>query len=154
MKKILVINGANLNMVGIREKAVYGEKTYRDLITFIKKSAKERGLKVKIFQSNHEGEIVDEIQRAYRRYDGIIINAGGYTHTSVVIADALKAVDIPTVEVHLTDIYAREDFRKRSFISSVAKKNDSRKRFPRLRRRVGLFRRKRLKIPFGDETFA
>ena len=122
MKKILVINGANLNMVGIREKAVYGEKTYRDLITFIKKSAKERGLKVKIFQSNHEGEIVDEIQRAYRRYDGIIINAGGYTHTSVVIADALKAVDIPTAEVHLTDIYAREDFRKRSFISSVAKK--------------------------------
>ena len=85
MKKILVINGANLNMVGIREKTVYGEKTYRDLVEFIKKSAKERGLKVKIFQSNHEGEIVDEIQRAYRRYDGIIINAGGYTHTSVVI---------------------------------------------------------------------
>lgn len=130
MKKILVINGANLNMVGIREKAVYGEKTYRDLITFIKKSAKERGLKVKIFQSNHEGEIVDEIQRAYRRYDGIIINAGGYTHTSVVIADALKAVDIPTVEVHLTDIYAREDFRKRSFISSVAKKMIVGKGFP------------------------
>lgn len=122
MRKILVINGANLNMLGIREKTVYGEKTYRDLVEFIKKSAKERGLKVKIFQSNHEGEIVDEIQRAYRRYDGIIINAGGYTHTSVVIADALKAVDIPTVEVHLTDIYAREDFRKRSFISSVAKK--------------------------------
>ena len=122
MKKILVINGANLNMVGIREKAVYGEKTYRDLITFIKKSAKERGLKVKIFQSNHEGEIVDEIQRAYRRYDGIIINAGGYTHTSVVIADALKAVNIPTVEVHLTDIYAREEFRKNSFISPVAEK--------------------------------
>ena len=107
MKKILVINGANLNMVGIREKAVYGEKTYRDLVEFIKKSAKERGLKVKIFQSNHEGEIVDEIQKAYCRYDGIIINAGGYTHTSVVIADALKAVNIPTVEVHLTDIYAR-----------------------------------------------
>ena len=122
MKKILVINGANLNMVGIREKAVYGEKTYRDLITFIKKSAKERGLKVKIFQSNHEGEIVDEIQKAYCRYDGIIINAGGYTHTSVVIADALKAVDIPTVEVHLTDIYAREEFRKNSFISPVAEK--------------------------------
>lgn len=130
MRKILVINGANLNMLGIREKAVYGEKTYRDLITFIKKSAKERGLKVKIFQSNHEGEIVDEIQRAYRRYDGIIINAGGYTHTSVVIADALKAVDIPTVEVHLTDIYAREDFRKRSFISSVAKKTIVGKGFP------------------------
>lgn len=122
MKKILVINGANLNMVGIREKTVYGEKTYRDLITFIKKSAKERGLKVKIFQSNHEGEIVDEIQRAYRRYDGIIINAGGYTHTSIVIADALKAVNIPTVEVHLTDIYAREEFRKNSFISPVAEK--------------------------------
>ena len=122
MRKILVINGANLNMVGIREKTVYGEKTYRDLITFIKKSAKERGLKVKIFQSNHEGKIVDEIQKAYCRYDGIIINAGGYTHTSVVIADALKAVNIPTVEVHLTDIYAREEFRKNSFISPVAEK--------------------------------
>lgn len=122
MRKILVINGANLNMLGIREKTVYGEKTYRDLVEFIKKSAKERGLKVKIFQSNHEGKIVDEIQKAYCRYDGIIINAGGYTHTSVVIADALKAVNIPTVEVHLTDIYAREEFRKNSFISSVAKK--------------------------------
>ena len=109
-------------MLGIREKTVYGEKTYRDLVEFIKKSAKERGLKVKIFQSNHEGKIVDEIQKAYCRYDGIIINAGGYTHTSVVIADALKAVNIPTVEVHLTDIYAREEFRKNSFISSVAKK--------------------------------
>lgn len=130
MKKILVINGANLNMVGIREKTVYGEKTYRDLITFIKKSAKERGLKVKIFQSNHEGKIVDEIQKAYCRYDGIIINAGGYTHTSVVIADALKAVNIPTVEVHLTDIYAREDFRKRSFILSVAKKTIVGQGFP------------------------
>ena len=122
MRKILVINGANLNMLGIREKTVYGEKTYRDLVEFIKKSAKERGLKVKIFQSNHEGKIVDEIQKAYCRYDGIIINAGGYTHTSVVIADALKAVDIPTVEVHLTDIYAREEFRKNSFISPVAEK--------------------------------
>ena len=122
MKKILVINGANLNMLGIREKTVYGEKTYRDLVEFIKKSAKERGLKVKIFQSNHEGKIVDEIQKAYCRYDGIIINAGGYTHTSVVIADALKAVNIPTVEVHLTDIYAREEFRKNSFISPVAEK--------------------------------
>lgn len=109
-------------MLGIREKTVYGEKTYRDLVEFIKKSAKERGLKVKIFQSNHEGKIVDEIQKAYCRYDGIIINAGGYTHTSVVIADALKAVDIPTVEVHLTDIYAREEFRKNSFISPVAEK--------------------------------
>ena len=122
MRKILVINGANLNMLGIREKTVYGEKTYRDLVEFIKKSAKERGLKVKIFQSNHEGKIVDEIQKAYCRYDGIIINAGGYTHTSVVIADALKAVNIPTVEVHLTDIYAREEFRKNSFISPVAEK--------------------------------
>lgn len=130
MRKILVINGANLNMLGIREKTVYGEKTYRDLVEFIKKSAKERGLKVKIFQSNHEGKIVDEIQKAYCRYDGIIINAGGYTHTSVVIADALKAVNIPTVEVHLTDIYAREEFRKNSFISPVAEKTIVGKGFP------------------------
>lgn len=122
MKKILVINGANLNMLGIREKEVYGEKSYRDLVAFIKKTAKERGLKVKIFQSNYEGKIVDVIQKARGVYDGIIINAGGYTHTSVVIADALKAVDIPTVEVHLSDIYAREEFRKNSFISPVAQK--------------------------------
>ena len=122
MKKILVINGANLNMLGIREKEVYGEKSYSDLVAFIKKSAKERGLKVKIFQSNHEGKIVDVIQKARGLFDGVIINAGGYTHTSVVIADALKAVDIPTVEVHLSDIYAREEFRKNSFVSPVAQK--------------------------------
>jgi len=118
--KILVINGANLNMLGIREKQLYGEKTYKDLVRFVKGCAKENGVKVKVFQSNIEGEIVNEIQKAYGKYQGIVINAGGYTHTSVAILDALKAVAIPTVEVHLTDINNREEYRKKSYISEYA----------------------------------
>ena len=119
---LLVINGVNLNMVGIREKGLYGENSYKDLCKFIKKSAKECGVKVKLFQSNCEGEICTAIQKAYKKYDGIIINAGAYTHTSIAILDALKSVNIKTVEVHLTDIYSREDFRKHSFISLYAEK--------------------------------
>ena len=122
MKRILVVNGVNLNMLGIREPEKYGKKSYKDLVSFIKDCAAELGQSVCVKQSNCEGEIVGFIQKAYKKYDGIIINAGAYTHTSVAILDALKAVDIPTVEVHLTDIYAREEFRKMSYISMAARK--------------------------------
>ncbi len=122
MKKILVINGPNLNMVGIREPMIYGRRDYEDLYEFITRHAREVDLNVRILQSNYEGEIITWIQEAYDEYDGIIINAGGYTHTSVAILDALKAVGIPTVEVHLTDISTREEFRKFSYISLYAKK--------------------------------
>lgn len=120
MKKILVINGANLNMLGIREKDIYGEKSYKDLVRYIKVCAKTSGVKVKVWQSDSEGEIVVRIQKSYGKFDGIVINAGAYTHTSVAILDALKAVNIPTVEVHLSDISRREDFRKVSYISQFA----------------------------------
>jgi len=120
--KILVINGPNINMLGIREKNIYGTETYDNLIKLIKNHAKEKKIKVKCFQSNHEGEIIDTIQKAYNRYDGIVINPGGYTHTSVAILDALKAVNIKTVEVHISDISVREDFRKFSYISTFASK--------------------------------
>jgi len=119
---ILVINGPNLNMVGIREKNLYGSNTFKDLQKYIKQSAKELGLKVKLFQSNSEGDIVTKIQKAYKKFDGIVINAGAYTHTSVAILDALKAVSIPTCEVHLTDINNRDEFRKKSYISLYAEK--------------------------------
>lgn len=122
MKKILVLNGPNLNMLGIREPDIYGRRTYEDLCNFVKNAGSERGLEVSIFQSNHEGELVTIIQQAYQNYDGIIINAGAYTHTSVAILDALKAVGIPTVEVHLSDINARDEFRRFSYISLYAQK--------------------------------
>ena len=122
MKKILVINGVNLNMLSIREPLLYGDKNYSALVSFIKLNAKKLQLKVKCVQSNYEGQIVDYIQKAYKKYDGIIINAGAYTHTSIAILDALKAVGIPTVEVHLTDINQREDFRKLSYVSMTANK--------------------------------
>lgn len=120
--KILVINGPNLNMLGIREPDIYGKQNFAALEEFIKDSAKEAGVEVSLFQSNHEGEIVDIIQSAYKVFDGIVINPAAYTHTSVAILDALKAVDIPTVEVHLSDINEREEFRKFSYVSLVAKK--------------------------------
>ena len=120
--KILVINGPNLNMLGIREPDIYGKQTFAALEEFILKSAEELGHSVTLFQSNHEGAIVDAIQEAYGKYDGIVINPAAYTHTSIAILDALKAVGIPTVEVHLSDINAREDFRKHSFVSLIAKK--------------------------------
>ena len=118
--KILVINGPNINMLGIREPEIYGNKTYKDLVKFIKTSAKERKIKVNFFQSNCEGEIVSAIQKANNRYDGIIINPAGYTHTSVAILDALKAVNIPTVEVHISKVDEREEFRKISYVSLFA----------------------------------
>ena len=120
--KILVINGPNLNMLGIREPEIYGERSFSALEKFIRTSADELSLEVSLFQSNHEGEIVDIIQSAYGVYDGIVINPAAYTHTSVAILDALKAVGIPTVEVHLSDINEREEFRRHSFVSLVAKK--------------------------------
>ena len=120
--KILVINGPNLNMLGIREPDIYGAQTFSALENFIKDSALELSIDVALYQSNHEGAIVDTIQAALGVYDGIIINPAAYTHTSVAILDALKAVAIPCVEVHLSDINAREEFRKHSYVSLVAKK--------------------------------
>ena len=120
MKKILVINGPNLNMLGIREPEIYGVKTYEDLCREIKEYANKINIEVDTFQSNHEGEIIDIIQKSYGRYYGIVINPGAYTHTSIAILDALKAVGLRTVEVHLTDIMDREDYRKKSFISEHA----------------------------------
>ncbi|MBO5416808.1 MAG: type II 3-dehydroquinate dehydratase [Clostridia bacterium] len=120
--KILVINGPNLNMLGIREPGIYGDRSFSALENFIKESAAELGVEVSLFQSNHEGEIVDVIQSAYGVFYGIVINPAAYTHTSVAILDALKAVGIPTVEVHLSDINSREEFRRFSYISLAAKK--------------------------------
>ena len=114
--KILVINGPNINMLGIREPEHYGKETYADLVKKIQKHCDKKGVEVKIYQSNHEGDLVDEIQKAYGDADGIVINPAAYTHTSIAILDALKAVAIPTVEVHLSDISAREDFRQISFV--------------------------------------
>lgn len=120
--RILVINGPNLNMLGIREPDIYGKSTYNDLVDMIKSYADENGAEVEFFQSNHEGDIVDKIQAAYGNADGIIINPAAYTHTSVAILDALKAVSIPTVEVHISDVDERESFRKLSYVSLIAKK--------------------------------
>ena len=120
--KILVLNGPNLNMLGIREPAVYGKGTYRELEEFISGAAGEIGVEVEIFQSNHEGAIVDRIQTAYGKCDAIVINPAAYTHTSVAILDALKAVALPVVEVHLSDVDAREDFRRFSYVSLAAEK--------------------------------
>ena len=118
MKKILVINGPNLNMLGLREPHIYGSRTYCDLVGYIKDYCKDR-CEIEFFQSNHEGAIIDSIQSAYRKFDGIVINAGGYTHTSVAIADAISTVQVPTVEVHISDITKREEFRKHSYLTAV-----------------------------------
>lgn len=120
--KILVINGPNINMLGIREKEIYGSGSYNDLCAMIKKHADEKNIDVTLFQSNHEGDIVDEIQRAYKKFDGIVINPAAYTHTSVAILDALSAVKIPTVEVHISDVSKREDFRQISYVRLIAEK--------------------------------
>ena len=117
--KILIINGPNLNMLGIREPDVYGKESFADLCSFVAESCRAKGLEFELFQSNHEGAIVDKIQEAYGKFDGIVINPAAYTHTSVAIPDAIKAVCIPTVEVHLSDITKREDFRRHSFVSPV-----------------------------------
>ena len=110
--KILVLNGPNLNMLGIREPDIYGKNTYSDLINMINEYCNQNNIEVEIFQSNHEGVLVDKIQEAYGKFDGIVINPAAYTHTSVALLDALKSVGIPTVEVHISDVAKREDFRR------------------------------------------
>ena len=120
--KVFVINGPNLNMLGIREPGVYGSSTYNDLVEMIKKHCAEINVEVDFFQSNHEGDLVDYIQKAYYEADGIVINPGAYTHTSVALLDAAKAVAKPLVEVHISDVSKREDFRQVSYISLAASK--------------------------------
>ena len=117
--KFLLINGANLNMLGQREPEKYGDTTLKDIENSVVAKGQALGVNVDVWQSNHEGEIVDKIQSAKDNYDGILINAGGYTHTSVVIRDAIAAVNIPTVEIHMTNIHAREEFRHTSLLSGV-----------------------------------
>ena len=113
--KLLVLNGPNLNMLGIREPDIYGRKTYADLVSYLNDCAAELGCTIEVRQNNHEGTLVDWIQEAYGKFDGIVINPAAYTHTSVAILDALKAVAIPAVEVHLSDVRQREDFRQISY---------------------------------------
>ena len=120
--KVLVINGPNLNMLGLREPTLYGSQNFAALQEFVRESARQLGIEVELFQSNHEGAIVDVIQGAYNRVDAILINPAAYTHTSVAILDALKAVALPTVEVHLTDISTREEFRRFSYVSLYAQR--------------------------------
>ena len=119
--KILLVNGANLNMLGIREPEKYGAKTLAEIEQSVIHKGIELGVEINVYQSNIEGEIVEKIQQARGVYDGILINAGGYTHTSVVIRDAITAVQIPTIEVHMTNIHAREEFRHSSLLSGVCK---------------------------------
>lgn len=113
--KLLVINGPNLNLLGIREPSIYGREDYTALVNLVQETCKQEQIEVEIFQSNHEGAIVDAIQAAYGKMDGIIINPAAYTHTSIAILDALKAVGLPAVEVHISDVKAREDFRQISY---------------------------------------
>jgi 3-dehydroquinate dehydratase-2 len=120
--KILVINGPNINMLGIREPGIYGQQSYKDLLALLEDAAKEYHIKLEHFQSNHEGDIVDKIQAAYGDADGIVINPAAYTHTSVAILDALKAVSIPAVEVHISNVDAREDFRRISYAGLACEK--------------------------------
>ena len=117
--KFLVLNGPNLNLLGKREPEIYGKTTYAELLAAIEAHAAEIGVSVEFFQSNHEGDLVDKIQEADGVFDGIVLNAGGYTHTSVAIADAIRAIPVPTVEVHISDVDNREDFRKVNFIRSA-----------------------------------
>ena len=119
--KVMIINGPNLNMIGIREPGIYGTKTYADLKELLESEGKKRGMEVSVRQSNHEGDLVDWIQEAYfEKYDGIIINPGAYTHTSIAILDAVKAIaPVPVIEVHLSDTNTREEFRKVSYIRSA-----------------------------------
>lgn len=113
--KILVINGPNINMLGIREPGIYGKNTFAELLALLEETAEKEGLEIEQFQSNHEGAIVDKIQEAFGKVDGIVINPAAYTHTSVAILDALKAVSIPAVEVHISDVDSREAFRQISY---------------------------------------
>ena len=117
--KILVINGPNLNMLGIREPGIYGKSSFTDLLRLLDETGNQLGIDVEQYQSNHEGDLVDKIQWAYGKIDGIVINPGAYTHTSIAILDAVKAVGVPTVEVHISDVSKREDFRQISYLRAV-----------------------------------
>lgn len=117
--KILVINGPNINLLGLREPDVYGKNTFAELCRSVEEHAKARGVEVELYQSNHEGDLVDKIQAAYGDADAIVINPGAYTHTSIALLDAVKAVSIPTVEVHISRVEAREDFRQVSYIRAA-----------------------------------
>ena len=117
--KLLIINGPNLNLLGLREPGIYGNNTLADLEKLIVETCRKKQIQVECFQSNHEGAIVDKIQESYGQFDGIVINPAAYTHTSVAILDALKAVSLPAVEVHLSDVDHREEFRRHSFVSSA-----------------------------------
>lgn len=119
---IRVINGPNINMLGVREPGIYGSTSYADLVELIKEHAKTLSVKVEVLQSNHEGDLVDFIQESFGVVDGIVINPGAYTHTSIAILDAAKAVSIPMVEVHISDVSKREDFRQVSYIRAACKK--------------------------------
>ncbi len=121
--KLLVINGPNLNMLGIREPDIYGRETYKDVCLKIKTYAENIGVEVEIYQSNHEGDLVDKIQASYGVFDGIVINPAAYTHTSVAILDALKAVSLPAVEVHISDVNVREPFRRVSYAGMACEKS-------------------------------
>ena len=120
--KILVLNGPNINMLGIREPGIYGKQTFQDLLNLLGTVAKEEQLEIEQYQSNHEGALVDKIQEAYGRFDGIVINPAAYTHTSVAILDALKAVSIPAVEVHISQVDTREPFRQVSYAGMACEK--------------------------------
>lgn len=120
--KILVINGPNINMLGIREPGIYGKNTFADLLRLLEQTAQDEKLEIEQYQSNHEGDLVDKIQWAYGRVDGIVINPAAYTHTSVAILDALKAVSLPAVEVHISDVDAREPFRQISYTGMACEK--------------------------------
>ena len=120
--KILVLNGPNINMLGIREPGIYGKQTFADLLDLIQNTANEVGVEIEQYQSNHEGDLVDKIQAAYGNFDGIVINPAAYTHTSVAILDALKSVSIPAVEVHISDVDSRETFRQISYAGMYCEK--------------------------------
>lgn len=123
--KIVVINGANINMLGVREPEIYGKETYANLVEKIENHCKKENIEVEIYQSNHEGDLVDKIQQCYGNTDGIVINPGAYTHTSVALLDALKAVNVPCVEVHISDVDSREDFRQISYVRQACVKTIS-----------------------------
>ena len=120
--RILVLNGPNINLLGVREPGVYGSDSYADLLALVQRTGEEQGVETEVFQSNHEGALVDAIQQAYGVYDGIVINPAAYTHTSVAILDALKAVQIPAVEVHISQVSAREPFRQLSYAGMYCEK--------------------------------
>lgn len=144
--KILVLNGPNLNLLGLREPAIYGSRNYQSLVEFIQKTGREENLEVDCFQSNHEGVLVDKIQEAYGIYDGIVINPAAYTHTSVALLDALKAVSIPTVEVHLSDVSLREGFRQISYVRAACVKTIMGKGFDGYKEAL-LFLKETAKLP-------